>query len=270
MDNSLLTLLLGSAVGLIMALTGAGGGVLAVPMLVFGLSMSMQQAVPVALLAVGASALLGAVLGLREGVVRYRAAAVMGGLAMLTAPLGVRLAQRLPAPLLLAGSAALLAWTAWRMLHLSRTPGGESGPAARACLVNPQAGRLRWTAPCARALMLTGAITGLLSGLLGVGGGFVIVPTLSRHSDLDMRSIAATSLAVIALGTLGGIVSASQHGHLDGTVAGLFGTAAVVALLAGRQLARRWPPARLQRGFAVLCAIVAVLMLMRALTGSAG
>ena len=66
-------------------------------------------------------------------------------------------------------------------------------------LLNPDEGRLRWTAPCAWAQAGTGAVSGVLSGLLGVGGGFVIVPSLSRFTNLQMRSIVATSLAVIAL-----------------------------------------------------------------------
>ena len=68
---------LGSVVGLILALTGAGGAIVAVPLLIFGLHLSVQQAAPIALLAVGLSAGLGAVLGLREGKVRYKAAALM-------------------------------------------------------------------------------------------------------------------------------------------------------------------------------------------------
>ena len=71
-----LTLLMGAAVGVILALTGAGGGILAVPMLVFGLHMSLVEAAPVGLLAVGLASAVGALLGLREGVVRYRAAAI--------------------------------------------------------------------------------------------------------------------------------------------------------------------------------------------------
>jgi hypothetical protein len=267
MDTSWLSPALGAIVGLILALTGAGGGVLAVPLLVFGLQLSVQQAAPVALVAVGASAALGAALGLREGVVRYRAAGLIGGLALLVAPAGVWLAHLLPAQPLLIGFAGVLAWTAWRMWRRSR--GDIAALAAperiQPCLVDPQDGRLRWTAPCARALGGTGLLTGVLSGLLGVGGGFVIVPALTRHTDLDARSIAATSLAVIALATLGALLGASHYGSLDLALALRFGGAATVALLLGRQWAKHLPASALQASFAVVSGVVALLMLARGL-----
>jgi uncharacterized membrane protein YfcA len=85
MNTPLLTVLLGSVIGLVLAVTGAGAGVLAVPLLVFVLHLPLQQAAPVALAAVGMASAVGAVLGLREGIVRYRAAALIG--AMGIAPL---------------------------------------------------------------------------------------------------------------------------------------------------------------------------------------
>ncbi|HSI50336.1 MAG TPA: sulfite exporter TauE/SafE family protein [Ideonella sp.] len=266
---------LGAIVGLILALTGAGGGVLAVPLLVFGLHLTVQQAAPVALLAVGASAGLGAVLGLRDGIVRYRAASLIGGLAMLTAPLGVALAQHLPPRPLTGLFAMVLGWTAWRMWQQSRPAAAQSAASPAAprqlppCVVDAADGRLRWTAPCAWVLAATGAASGLLTGLLGVGGGFVIVPSLTHWTDLDARSIAATSLAVIALATLSGLVAATGHGHLDAGLALSFGGAAVVALLIGRVLAKRLPAAMLKRVFAVVSALVAVMMLLRALNPTA-
>lgn len=271
MDHLLLTCLLGSVVGLIMAMTGAGGGVLAVPLLVFGLHLTVQQAAPVALLAVGASAALGALLGLRDGIVRYRAAALIGGLAMLMAPWGVWLAHRLPSRPLLVGFALVLSWTAWRMFRLSSGGAPQAAASAsstaegQACRVNPRSGRLLWTPPCARALAGTGLAAGLLSGLLGVGGGFVIVPSLTRHSDLDPRSIAATSLAVIALAALSGIVAASGQGSLNWLLATTFGGAATLALGVGRSVARQLPPKAMQRGFAAVCAGMALMMLARGL-----
>ena len=84
---------LGLTVGLILALTGAGGGILAVPLLMFALTWDITQAAPVALLAVGASAALGAVIGLRQRVVRYRAAMLIAVTGSVVTPLGVLLAH---------------------------------------------------------------------------------------------------------------------------------------------------------------------------------
>ena len=111
---------LGALVGLLLALTGAGGGILAVPLLVFALHLGVAEAAPVGLLAVGLAAAMSAALGLRDGIVRYRAAMLMGGLAMALAPLGVVAAQRVPnAPLTIA-FAAVLALSAWRMWQRAR------------------------------------------------------------------------------------------------------------------------------------------------------
>jgi len=104
----LAALTLGTVVGLILALAGAGGGILAVPLLVFGLHLTIMQAAPVGLIAVGAASAFGAVLGLRESLVRYRAAALIGITGLLLAPLGVRLATLIPnQPLMVAFSIVL-------------------------------------------------------------------------------------------------------------------------------------------------------------------
>ena len=270
MDVTLTGFALGAVVGLILALTGAGGGILAVPLLVFGLHLSIAQAAPVGLVAVGAASALGAVLGLHEGIVRYRAAALIGITGMLLAPVGVQLAQLIPGRPLTVAFAIVLGWVALRTFRQSRRSASEQleGALARLqlpCIVNPDVERLTWTTSCAWALALTGAVAGLLSGLLGVGGGFVIVPSLGHYTNLATRSIVATSLAVIALVSAGGVAAAAWHGTIDWGLAGAFAAGAVGALLAGRTLAARLAGKRLQQAFAVISGAVAVLLLARAL-----
>lgn len=268
MDFGFLALGLGAIVGLILALAGAGGGILAVPLLVFGLHLSIVQAAPVGLIAVGTASALGALLGLREGLVRYRAAALIGITGMLLAPVGVRLAGLVPNQPLMVAFSVVLAWVAWRMFHQAH--GGEaaanSHPARTLhCVLNPAQGRLVWTLPCALALAATGALSGVLSGLLGVGGGFVIVPSLRRHTNLAVRSVFATSLAVIALVSVGGVGAAAWQGAISWHIALPFAAGATIALLAGRRIAARLAGARLQQGFAATTAVVAVLLLARGL-----
>lgn len=270
MDVTLAGFGLGAVVGLILALTGAGGGILAVPLLVFGLHLSITQAAPVGLIAVGAASVFGAALGLREGIVRYRAAALIGVTGMLLAPLGVQLARLVPNPPLTAAFACVLGWVALRTWRQSRRGAVDhlDGAQTRSqlpCVVEPDAQRLTWTTPCAWALAGTGAVAGLLSGLLGVGGGFVIVPSLSRYTNLATRSIVATSLAVIALVSAGGVAAAAWQGAVDWHLAVPFAAGAIAAMLAGRQLAARLAGKRLQQSFAAISAAVAVLMLARSL-----
>jgi uncharacterized membrane protein YfcA len=263
MDSTTLAVTLGTVVGLVMALTGAGGGVLAIPLLVFGLQLPVQQAAPAGLVAVGLAAVLGAAVGLYQRIVRYRAAALIGVAGMLMAPLGVVMAQRLPNRPLLGAFAMVLAYTAWRMLRQPVL--SVPLPTAALCRVNKTDQRLTWTLPCARALAGTGLIAGLLSGLLGVGGGFVIIPALTRYTDLDTRSVQVTSLAVIALVSLSGVAAAAMRGPVRWDVALPFASGAVVALLAGQQMANKLDAKSLQRTFAWFSLMIAILLLARAL-----
>lgn len=255
---------LGACVGLILGLTGAGGAIMAVPLLVFGLHLQVSQAAPIALLAVGLSAALGAVLGLRQGQVRYRAAGFMAATGILVSPLGLWAARRLPNAPLAIIFAGVLGMVAWRMWNQGNKPAAaQAAPRTPPCQLNASTGRLRWTAPCARALTGAGLIAGFLSGLLGVGGGFVIVPALRRATDLSMQAIVGTSLAVIALVSASGVVAAAAGGHLDWRIAAPFTAAAVLGMLGGRKVADRFPPRRLQQSFALFAGLVAVAMLMK-------
>lgn len=257
----------GAMVGLILALTGAGGGIVAVPLLVFGLDLPMQQAAPIGLVAVGMSAALGAFIGFRQKILRYRAAGLIGLAGMLTAPLGVWLAQHVPSRPLMFAFAVILAWTAYRILVRSLRAGGSGNTqdAGTPCRLNAETSRLNWTLPCARALGMTGLASGLLSGLLGVGGGFVIVPALTRHSNLVPASIVATSLAVIALVSVGGISAAAWAGKLIWPIALPFCGGAIAGLVVGNVFAARLAGERMQQAFAVLSLGVAIILGYRAL-----
>ena len=163
MTSALWTALLGVVVGFVMALTGAGGGALSVPLLLFGAGMSLPQAAPVSLVAIGVSAAVGTWLGLREGIVRYRAAAMIGLAGMAVAPWGVALGQRLPQAPLLAAFAGFMLLTAWRSL---RRPRAAVAADARAiCHREDGSVRLTWTWACAAVLARTGMLAGRRLGL---------------------------------------------------------------------------------------------------------
>ncbi|MFC5499442.1 TSUP family transporter [Caenimonas terrae] len=265
--GSLLAPFMGLAVGFVLALTGAGGAIVAVPLLVFGLQLTLAQAAPVGLLAVAVAAALGAFLGLRARVLRYRAAGVMAVAGLVTSPAGLWLGQRLPNGPLTALFAVVLAVVAVRTLrNANRELRGEavSRPAAPPCRLDPNEGRLHWNAACARALLLAGAVAGFLSGLLGVGGGFVLVPTLLAFTDLPMKAVVATTMGVLALVSAGGVFNASLAGQVQWAVALPFAAGAVAGLLAGRVFAGRLSGPRLQQGFAILSLLIAAGMLAQA------
>ena len=268
--------LLGIIVGLVLGLTGAGGSVMAVPLLMWGMGWTLPQAAPVALLAVSASAALGTITAWRQGIVRYRAASVMAFTGMFTAPLGLQAGNHMPLLVLSLLFAAVLVYIAIRMLMQSIAKPEESrvvrasvqddgtddkGPV---CALNPD-GRLRWTRPCAMAIVGSGAGTGFLAGLLGVGGGFVIVPALRTFTALAFHSAVATSLMTIALTSAGTAALSLLNGRVMPWMVALpFVLGALVGMLGGRWVAPRIAGPRLQQGFAVTVLLVAFGMILKA------
>jgi uncharacterized membrane protein YfcA len=262
----LINLGLGVAIGIILALTGAGGGILAVPLLIFGAQQSVAQAGPIGLLAVGMAAALGAVLGLRAKIVRYRAAVLISGTGMILSPLGLWLAHRVDNRWLTMIFAVVLLFVAFRTFrqtgkHAGNNPNadGKQPP----CIRDADSGRFIWTSSCARALAASGGVAGLLSGLLGVGGGFVMVPALRRYTDLGMQSVVATSLAVIALVSITGVAASAMAGNLNMAVAMPFAAGALGGMLGGRAISARLAGPHLQRAFATVSALVAVGMIVK-------
>lgn len=264
----LLATFFGVIMGLVLGLTGAGGGILGVPALVLGLGWSMTQAAPVALFAVGAAAAVGAVDGLRHGLVRYRAALLIALLGALFSPLGVFLAHQMPEKILMVLFGLLMVLVAWRMLRRDREPGPSDHGAAswgqKNCMLDQHTGRFDWTAKCTVTLASLGAVTGVVSGLLGVGGGFLIVPAFKQLTDVQMRGIVATSLMVISLISAIGVAGAFHAGVTIDAMGMAFIAASIVGMLLGRTLSARVPARVLQVGFASICLVVAVLMVLKA------
>lgn len=258
----LFSVFLGASVGLVMGLTGAGGGILAVPLLVFALNMTVSDAGPIALLSVGISAAVGAMIGFRAGAVRYRAAMVIAGTGILVAPMGVWLAQRLDTNLLSILFAVVLIWIAYKNLMEGRQQTQKTIDVySLPCIRDEKSGRFVWTSKCASRLLFAGGFAGMLSGLLGVGGGFVMVPALQRYTDLAMKSVVATSLAVIALISLTGVVVSVSAGHFDHDVGVPFAVGSALGMLIGQALSLQLPARYLKIAFAIICILVACLMI---------
>ena len=273
MDIQLIEIILGALTGLVLALTGAGGAILAVPLLIFGLHLEVVEAAPIALLAVCLSATIGATCALIQRKVRYRAAGFIAITGAIAAPVGIWLAQKIPnAPLTLLFS-VVLAYVAYDMFRQSRRRDEKTEPPAsrtfkKPCLLDSPDGRLVWTWPCVRALALSGFSAGTLSGLLGVGGGFVVVPALKKVTNLQMQSIFATSLAVIALISGVGVASATLMGTMNWSIAIPFAYGAIAGMLLGRLVANRFSESRLQQCFAVMAALVAIGMVVKVVLAS--
>jgi uncharacterized membrane protein YfcA len=272
--------LLGILVGLVLGLTGAGGSILASPLLIAGLGWSLPQTEPVALLAVCAAATFGTIVAWDVTYVRYRAATLIAVAGFFTAPLGVKAAWVLPVPtltllfagvmVLVGGRMALQAWRAPAEAGIVRaTVAGDTLHAqGRNWIALNERGRVIWNAHTFATLATIGAMTGFIAGLLGVGGGFVIVPSLRYTSRLSMHSVVATSLLAIALTSAGAVIATLAQGYaIPWHVTLPFVAGSLAGMLAGRKLAPRIAGPRLQQAFAALMLAVAAGLFIHVAAG---
>ena len=268
-----MALLFGAIIGLALGLTGGGGSIFAVPLLVYGLGLAPREAISVSLAAVGLAAAFGAAGAVRARLVEYRAAVIFALAGMVGAPLGVKAAHWFSETTLLTAFAILMLVVAigmWRAAMRSPAAAGvvradyvpavasETGPM---CRVDSDR-QLRLTGPCSAVLALTGIGTGLLAGAFGVGGGFVIVPALTLIARIDIHRAVATSLLIISFVGLAGVATVLAEGRqLPWLLTALFVGGALAGMLLGRLLARRTAGPRLQKLFAAAIIVVAVFVL---------
>lgn len=229
-----LALLGAVGIGLSLGLTGAGGSILTLPVLVYLAGIAPKQAVGLSLLIVGAAAAAGAWQRARAGEMHVKAAGffVLSGAA--GAVLGSRFTHLLSASALMMIFAGLMVVIALRMLIPSKAalqPAPECKPAR--CLA-------------------AGFVTGVLTGFLGVGGGFLLVPALVRFARLPLRTATGTSLAVIACNSAVGFVSHLGDATVPWQIAGVFSGIAVAGVWAGGRFALKLPEKTLRRVFALL------------------
>jgi hypothetical protein len=263
-------IVLGALTGLALGLTGGGGTLLALPFLVHGVGLPVHDAIAVSLVAVGAMALVGALARLRAHQLQLHLGVLFAVAGMLGSPIGALVAHRLPDAVLTIGFAVLAVLVAvrlWRRAHGALPT--DSAPLPdnallrhAACRFDPS-GRLRLTSHCLRLLIPTGFVTGVISGLFGVGGGFVVVPALVLIAGIDIRQAAATSLLVVALVSLSGAAGALAGGvRVDPWLVTLFAVAGVVGLEAGSRFGRRLPERVVQRGLSVVLVLVAGALIL--------
>lgn len=266
-DPALISILPGIGIGFILGITGAGGAVLAVPALVLLSDLSISEAAPIALIAVSISAAFGALIGLKQGVLRYKAAISLAISGLIFSPFGLWLSSLIPNSTLTLLFVSLLVYIAVRMLiqaykelH-SQSTQQETG-FGPPCQLDTTRGKLIWTLQCFRAMILAGSITGLISGLLGVGGGFIIIPALRRSTNLNMQSMTATSLGAITLISLSGVMSSAISHTMDWEIALPFSSGCLSGMIAARAIAKKISGPRLQQAFALLSIIVSIQMLL--------
>lgn len=248
----LATVLLGAVIGILLGLLGGGGSILAVPGLVYGLGIPLGQAVPMSLLVVGLSAVVGAVPKMRSGRVQWRVAGVFAVTGLPAAFAGSAANRVLPPALTLAGFALVMIAAGARMLASEDSIG-------TACRVDEST--VNWRRCTSRAVPV-GLGVGFLTGLFGVGGGFLIVPGLVLLLGIEMPVAIGTSLVIVTANSASGLLAYLGDLSLDWRVAAAFAATAIGGSLVAGRYGQRVDVARLQRWFAYLIFTVAAFVLV--------
>ncbi len=232
-------------IGLSLGLLGGGGSILTVPVLVFVLGYGVKQSIAMSLAVVGTTSLVGALGHWRAGRVRLGAAAVFTPAAMVGTFGGAVLARFVSSAFQLGLFAVVMVTVALFMLI------GRREEAAAAGKRHPV------------TLGLSGAGVGVLTGLVGIGGGFLIVPALVLMARLPMKEAVGTSLLIIVFNAATGFLGYLGHVDVDWVAMGLFTLLAILGVAIGTYLVHHVPAARLRKGFAVFLIVVGALIMYR-------
>jgi uncharacterized membrane protein YfcA len=238
-------LVLSAAIGLSLGLVGGGGSIITVPILVYGLGISPHRAIGMSLAVVGATAFIGALLHHRKGAVEWKTGSVFAASGIVSAYLGSKLTHLVSSPVLMLLFAGIMLVSATVMLTRS----------------HPEIEKPRVPSPPREAL--AGLGVGFLTGFLGVGGGFLIVPALHVFGGLPIKAAIGTSLFVIGINCAAGLVGHVTSGGVDWKMTALVTALAVMGALAGTALSDRFHPRGLRRMFAWLVLAVAFYLVAR-------
>jgi uncharacterized membrane protein YfcA len=231
---NLLALLGAALIGLSLGLTGAGGSIITLPVLVYLAGLPPKEAVGLSLFVVGAAALVGALQRFRSGEIHLKAGLMFALTGMVGAAGGAQLTPLVSGRVLMLIFAILMLVVAINMLvgnQVKDEPTAECRPVR--CL-------------------LAGLAVGVLTGFIGVGGGFLLMPALVKFARLPLRMATGTSLAVISFNSAAGFVGHFGEAPPRWTLALTFAGIAAAGVLLGSSFAKRLPVARLRQGFAFM------------------
>lgn len=237
--------------GLTLGLLGGGGSILTVPILVYILDVPDKTAIAMSLLVVGATSLVAMTSHARQGNVDWRTGLIFGAFGMGGAFLGGKLAALIPGPILLLLFALLMLVTGAAMLRPRKKGDAQVAPAPTHLPI-PK-------------IALEGVVVGAVTGLVGAGGGFLVVPALALMGGLPMKRAIGTSLLVIAMKSFAGFASFASFVQLDWTLFAVFTSASIVGTIGGTMLARVIDADKLRTGFAVFVFVMAAVMITREL-----
>lgn len=239
---------LAALIGLSLGLLGGGGSILTVPILVYVLGFEAKQAIAMSLAVVGGTAAVGGIRHWQAGNVDWRVAALFGVVATAGTYLGARLAVFFSGAAQLTLFAVVMLVAAVFMFR-DRSPGVRStGPRGIGATI---------------LIVLEGLAVGILTGLVGVGGGFLIVPALVLLARMPMKLAIGTSLVVIAAKSFGGFLGYLGQVEIPWGFLGGFTAVATAGIFVGAHLIRYVSQERLKRAFAVFLVVMAIFILYR-------
>lgn len=241
-------------VGLVLGLLGGGGSVLTVPVLIYVLHVPVKPAIAMSLCVVGLVAFIGFISHLRQGTVAAKVALVFGPFAVIAAYFSARIAKHIPSVVQLVLFAVVGLAGSYLMLRggFKRTAQSEAAPYD----FHPDH-RTKVL------LALQGLGVGFLTGIIGVGGGFLIVPALVLVAGMPMRLAVGTSLLVITMNALSGFAGYLGHTDIDWTLVAWFTSVAALGSIIGTVVSKRVPQQHLRQVFGYLLIVVSLYVLYR-------
>lgn len=243
-------LALGLVVGFVLGLLGGGGSILAVPIFLYVLHIPPKPAIAMSLAVVGLSAFVGFLTHWRQGTVALRVALPFGLCAMVGAFITARLTHFVPVAVQLTLFAIFAFGAAIAMLRDAAKP-------ARADATPSREVRARFT-----PMLIPQAFgVGVLTSLVGAGGGFVIVPALVLVAGLPIKLAVGSSLLIITLNALSGFVGYIGQVAIDWPLIASFSATAAIGAIAGTRLLRHVPQRRVKQAFAILILVLGAYLI---------
>ncbi|MDP9438145.1 MAG: sulfite exporter TauE/SafE family protein [Actinomycetota bacterium] len=244
-------LLLAALMGLSLGFLGGGGSILAVPILKYVVGFGAKEAIASSLAVVGLTSLFAAIGHWRAGNVNLRVALVFGAVAMAGTYLGARLAVFFSGAAQLALFAVVMILAAYFMFREDGAGSAGANPHA-----GPSGGRMSYA-----LIVVEGLAVGILTGLVGVGGGFLIVPALVVLGKVPMKEAVGTSLLVIAMKSTSGFAGYLGQVEIRWGYLALFTAVAIGGSLAGTYLVRYVPQGMLKKAFAIFLVVMGIFIL---------
>ncbi|WP_247827254.1 sulfite exporter TauE/SafE family protein [Arthrobacter antioxidans] len=236
----ILVLALSILIGLSLGVLGGGGSILTVPILVYVAGFEAKEAIAASLFVVGVTSAVSVISHARSGRVMWRTGLIFGAAGMVGAFIGGLLGGFIPGQILLIAFALMMVATSIAMIRGRR----KAGAAAHGAVTDG----VRRELPLGRVL-LDGVVVGLVTGLVGAGGGFLVVPALALLGGLPMSVAVGTSLVVISMKSFAGLAGYLTTVQIDWPLTVAVTAAAIVGSLIGAQLAGRIPETALRKAF---------------------